>query len=244
MLHTEKTVSKKYSKKYHWSPKLSLALKALHYWQIRLQVAKGNPFNQNKLSLLQQHLNKESGQLNLPMTDIVHNLRSAKQVLREYQQQHIQLREEHLKSLAEARVVAKNTSLLLPQKVHNLEKRITRELHHIKKKESQRTMHSRIDRALHPGDMFRGLQSVDIPATENSDPFPIGPDPKTWSGPWRTVSNPEEIAIHVCAANARQYHRPIPLPFVVIPYCHTLAIVQRTMGQKILRKVDSAPHIL
>jgi hypothetical protein len=43
-------------------------------------------------------------------------------------------------------------------------------------------MHSRTNRALHPGDMFRGLQSVDISASESSLPFPEGPDPKTWKG--------------------------------------------------------------
>jgi hypothetical protein len=93
-------------------------------------------------------------------------------------------------------------------------------------------MHSRIDRALHPGDMFRGLQSIDIPASENSDPFPIGPDPKTWSGPWRTVSHPEDIAIHIYAANAHQYHQSHSSPFCSDPLLSYLGYWAENQGAK------------
>ncbi len=119
--------------------------------------------------------------------------------------------------LVEARVVAKSPSILQLQKVRSLEKRITKEILRIKWKEAQQTMHSRINKALHPGDMYKSLQSVDIPASENSQPFPEGPDPKTWKGPWRTVSDPEEMAAHVCTANAWPYHQAHSSPFCSEP---------------------------
>jgi hypothetical protein len=56
------------------------------------------------------------------------------------------------------------------------------------------------------------LNSVDVPATSDK-PYPEGPDPKSWTGPWKTVSQPEEIANYVIAANARQYHQAHDTPF-------------------------------
>jgi len=97
--------------------------------------------------------------LNLPVLDIIQQLREARQTLKEYQQNHIALHEEYLRESGEAQ------------------------------KEAQQTMHSGINRALHPGDWFRGLQSVDIPESDTLTPYPESPDPKTWSGPWHTISD-------------------------------------------------------
>ncbi len=61
-----------------------------------------------------------------------------------------------------------------------------------------------------------GLARVDISADGSIQPFPAGADPKTWTGQWTIVTNPEDIAKHICSANARQYNQAhdmtLPLP--------------------------------
>jgi hypothetical protein len=56
------------------------------------------------------------------------------------------------------------------------------------------------------------LSTVWIPHG-HSDPYPSGPDPKTWTGEWSPIFQPEMIAAHVCAANKRQYNQAMPTPF-------------------------------
>jgi hypothetical protein len=58
----------------------------------------------------------------------------------------------------------------------------------------------------------KGLSRIDVPdaraATEGSgDPD----DPKHWKGPWKSVTNPVEIAQEVCKVNASNTIKPILL---------------------------------
>jgi hypothetical protein len=54
-----------------------------------------------------------------------------------------------------------------------------------------------------------GLARVDIPASDGN-PYPDGPDPKSWTGTWTTVTLPEEIARH-------KLLRGEPIPEVLYP---------------------------
>jgi hypothetical protein len=59
------------------------------------------------------------------------------------------------------------------------------------------------------------LARVDVPSGDTR-PFP-DPDPKTWSGPWTSISDPTEIAHHVGTANIQQYNQAANIPFASPP---------------------------
>jgi hypothetical protein len=58
---------------------------------------------------------------------------------------------------------------------------------------------------------------MDIPSNAEANPYPVGPDPKTWNCSWETVTDPKKLALHVCAANNRQYHQAHSSPFCSSP---------------------------
>jgi hypothetical protein len=58
-----------------------------------------------------------------------------------------------------------------------------------------------------------GLTRVDVPVHPLDLPLSSLPDPKTWKGPWRSVTDPEEIAKYVCIMNMRQYNQATRAPF-------------------------------
>jgi exonuclease VII large subunit len=81
-------------------------------------------------------LNIQIDQMEIPTILIVQELKAARYFLKEYQKDHIQLREEHLKTLAEARILARKYSILQSKTARSLDKRIAKEIHRIKRKEA------------------------------------------------------------------------------------------------------------
>jgi hypothetical protein len=60
----------------------------------------------------------------------------------------------------------------------------------------------------------KGLSHGDIPdATAECSTCGDPNDPKNWKGPWRSVTNPTEIAREVCKINSQQYHQAHHTPF-------------------------------
>lgn len=139
-------------------------------------------------------------------------LRQARQILHDYQKQHLDLRANHLQSLADARLIAREPSLLDPEKTKKYEEKRAKESKRIIRKEANKQLHRKLGHILHPDHNNGGLSSVDIPFT-SAPPYPIGPHPKTWTGPWQTVTDPTTITQHVSATNARQYNQAYDIPF-------------------------------
>jgi hypothetical protein len=139
---------------------------------------------------------------------ILANLRDAHQVLRDFQKQHIELREDFLESLAEARALHFRPTLGTdPDK---LEKATEKEVRRIQRNERSRRSHKSVRRCLRPQEVKNGLAKIDVPMNPSADP-------KSWDGPWKTITEPEEIAMKVCQANAEQYHQAWKTPFAEEP---------------------------
>jgi hypothetical protein len=145
---------------------------------------------------------------------ITSKLREAHKHLHELQRKHVELRENHLESLAEARVLKNKPDLKLQ---HNKFRVATaKEIRRILRNERCSRSHRSIRRYLRPDDTHRGLSKVDVPA---------GPaaEPSTWEGPWETVTKPADIATSICEANAKQYHQAHNTPFASEPLLSFLA---------------------
>jgi len=144
------------------------------------------------------------------MPDLVINIRNAWQVLRAYQAKHVELRADHLASLAEARILKKRSSLInFPDRLQKTrEKEIGRIL---QVKRSTRT-HRRVQNCLRDDNRI-GLSRVDVHAS--SDPI----KPKTWEGPWGTITRKNlqlQYVQQMQPSTTRQQIPPLPLSLVRI----------------------------
>jgi hypothetical protein len=137
----------------------------------------------------------------------------AYQNLKTLQKSHQELRDTYLEDLAEAIVLDRSPNLadkaLAPVRAERSEK----QLKQLISREKMRRMYRKIGRTLNKV-AGKGLSCIDIPdaavATEGSgDPD----NPKSWKGPWKSITNPTEIARAVCKVNARQYHQAHTTPF-------------------------------
>jgi len=233
MKHAEKSISKKYSITYQWSPHLKSTIHTLTYWKLRLAQLKGKTISQHTLQKTFQYT-KLDGKLRLPLPikTVVSYVRDSRAALREAQKHHIELREQHLEDLVTAIIVLRRPSLLEPGQEEKYEKKRIKELRRIKRKEALSRMHRKIGFTLNPLQSSGGLSRVDIPKTKNLEPYPDGPDPKTWEGTWTSLNNPTEIAKHVCSANARQYHQAHSTPCGVEPLASYLGYKADTEGAR------------
>jgi hypothetical protein len=147
----------------------------------------------------------------MSLLKIVDRVRSARAHLKELQKQHVELRMNHLKSLAEARLLHRNPNhtLMLPDKQEKARKK---EVSRIQCTETIRMTHRKVRACLKHMEDNSPLTSIEVPNTT----IPLGHTSKvakSWKGSWRTILDPEEIASHVCQANAAQYHQAHDTPF-------------------------------
>jgi len=214
MLVAERKCSKKYSEVYQWSPALTEVVNVVRFWRIRLKQAKGVMISQHAINKAAEKANIPDGLTHMTTVAITKKLREAHQQLKEFQKKHIELRETYLEALAAARVDHKGLSG--SSNPESRKKATEKEIKRILRNERCRRSHRTVRRYLRPRENG-GLTKIDIPADSNADP-------KTWNGPWLTITQPEDIAMKVCSANAAQYHQACDTPFATEPLLSSIGL--------------------
>jgi hypothetical protein len=235
MLYAEKRGTKKYTDTYQWSPALAAAVNAVKYWRIRIKQLK-------KVKVAEETIRKAAEAAKLPLpgtrmttTEVLRNLREAHRVLKQHQKNHIELREKHLDSLAEARVVAVCPALKFD--ANKMEKATEKEIRRILRNERCRRSHRLVRRCLKSQEEKTGLAKVEVPTDRLADP-------KTWNGPWQVLTAPEEIAQEVCKANATQYHQAYDTPFATEPLSSYIGMAAAATGANEILQGNLPPEAM
>jgi hypothetical protein len=245
MLKAERTISKKYSITNQWSPTLKAAIHTLTYWKLRLSQLKGKIISNHTLQKVFDHTNLDSNSRRpSPLETVIGNIREARAHLKDIQRRHVELRAQHLEDLVNAIITLRTPSLLQPGQEKAYERKKQKELRRIQRKEALSRMHRKIGYTLRPQNSKGGLSRVDIPSTSSKDPYPVGPNPKTWEGAWTSINDPSELARHVCTANTRQYHQAHHTPCGTEPLATYLGYRGDTLGaQQIIEGAELPPPV-
>jgi hypothetical protein len=110
-------------------------------------------------------------------------------------------------------VLAQSPSLAYDSVEHIKAERVEKQIKQLIKREKTCSMFRRLGVIL-KGKSSQGLSRIDIPDSSAhnlafGDPNKL----KTWTGPWKTVTNPQDIVKEVCKINAAQYHQAHHTPF-------------------------------
>jgi hypothetical protein len=212
MLHTEKSCSKRHTKYFKWSPALIQCIETVRYWRLLLKRSKGLLIRPSTILRAKEsaHLLIEHDIEDQPL--IIHNLQGALQSLRYAQKTHVELREAYLSGLAEAIFLERKPYLAKKENSELLHELTADQVQKLILRERDRNMYRSIKKVL-KGTNLGGIQRINIPASQEMEPFPVRPDPKTWTGSWRSIMDPDLIVKRICSANVCQYNLAYCTPF-------------------------------
>ncbi len=149
----------------------------------------------------------------LSLAQILNHLMEAAQALKTYQRNSKQLRETYLETLAENIVLHRAPHLYSDNLSSVRKERTAATIKQLIAREQKRRTYWKLRKLLNPTESL-GLHKIDIPDARASDPSFGNPNhPKTWTGPWLTVTEPTKIATIIKDINRQQYHQAHSTPF-------------------------------
>jgi hypothetical protein len=246
MIYAERKAGRTYSTKFEWSPALTQAVQVYRFWKLKLKLLKGLHVSPNVLQHYQQVATLPESHLTsfFPEHVIINEIRKAYHNMRASQKDHKKLRASYLEQLAEAIVIHQSPSLDTNEATPVRMERVTKQVKELRRREQQKRMYKKIGHTLNPN-LSLGLCRLDVPDRRAHGPNLGSPDdPKTWKGPWVTLTNPEEIARVVCATNIQQYHQANGTPFGSGPLAHIIGRNGDTPAAKALLEGTLPSQIL
>jgi hypothetical protein len=213
MLYAERLVSSRYTKTWEWSPVLVAAVHAERFWKLAIKRSHGHYVSNALLRRTCFLAGIKSVPPTLSLPDLIGCLAAARQTRRELQKDSHTLRQNYLASLAEALVLKRAPYLGTdPKYDEKLTRRTAKEVKRLERLEHKRHLYRMIGRQLGDNNVKGGLSWVDIPAPMVGTSCNTV-DPKQWTGPWVSITDPSEIAQYVCAINTKQYNQAQHTPF-------------------------------
>jgi hypothetical protein len=212
MLMAERSVSKSFSKKFDWSPKLKQAVQAHRYWKLRLQQKRGGLVSNSRVAHHREAANIPDDS---PMTEsqIIEAIKGPAKQLKDLQRRHRELRTTYLEELTESIVLSQAPSLAFDSMAAVRNERRQIQVRRLIQREANRRTYRKIRGIIHPR-QITGLSRVDIPDQKAASQSTGDPaDPKTWTGPWISIMTPTELAGVVKGINRKQYHQAHTTPF-------------------------------
>jgi hypothetical protein len=215
MLLAEKKAGRIYTSTYSWSPILKQSVQAYRYWQLRLKQACGLPVSITALNNLFQTSGLSTHPTQLSISTIQDNLRSSIAMLRSHQKHHKEFRKTFLEELSKAIALGSlGIDATDPHPTPLLATCSAKALKSLIHREHMRSAYRRIGYLLNPPSSISGLHKVDIPDSLVLQPHYGDPtDPKTWRGPWISITSPCTIATIIRGINIKQYNQAHHTPF-------------------------------
>jgi hypothetical protein len=197
---------------------LAQAIQSCRYWQLRIKQLKGRLVAQNTLERMRIASGlPPTATTGQPLSALLYNYKTACDHVTACQTNHVELREKYLEGLADAIISKWCPFLDAPRRKGEKQRKIAHEIRGLIKRECRRNMYQQIKSTIHPPcTNHGGLSRIDIPSS-STEPFLEGPDPKTWCGEWTSITQPEDIAKHLCSMNACQYNQAAETPFANSP---------------------------